>query len=377
VVELAINQKRFVFLVCVVIGLSACDGRPSPSPAAVTVPPSPTVDELATLIAMQHAATEVPTATPWPTHTPTSTPSPTLSPTATATPEATNTLPPVYTIYPTNTPRATSTPFQGTAATSTPDPVQLDHYWFVRPFPRDPTNMVHDYLSRNYAYGTTSGGQFAVHHGVDIQNNYGTPILAVASGWVIYAGGDQTQLFGPKYDFYGNLVVIEHDFVAPTGEKLYSLYGHMSKVDVEAGQHINQLDKIGEVGATGVALGSHLHFEVRIGDPYDYNNTYNPDLWLRPWPGYGVLAGRVIDQSGNFIHDATIQIRSESGPVRATSSYADDTVNPDPGWGENYAYGDLPEGDYQITAQLGNGPRYRGTVHIVAGQTTWLEIVLR
>ncbi len=50
-------------------------------------------------------------------------------------------------------------------------------------------------------------------------------------------------------------------------------------------------DEIGMVGATGIALGPHLHFEVRVGNPFDFGATRNPELWLRPFRDYG-HAGR-------------------------------------------------------------------------------------
>jgi murein DD-endopeptidase MepM/ murein hydrolase activator NlpD len=235
---------------------------------------------------------------------------------------------------------------------------------------------VRDYASRNYPYGSTGGGQFQTHHGIDIQNPLGTAVLAAASGWVIYAGSDSITQFGPLTDFYGNLVVIEHDQRAPTGEPLYTLYGHLSRVDVAAGQRIELQQRIGQVGATGVALGSHLHLEVRIGNPYDYARTYNPDLWIRPWPTFGTLAGRITDAYGNPLHDVAITIQSATGPSRMTYSYADDTVNSDPYYGEHFTHGDLPEGEYTVLVRKQGVLRFKGTVTIVAGQTNWIDIRL-
>jgi murein DD-endopeptidase MepM/ murein hydrolase activator NlpD len=381
-----------VGLIGLALVLSACAGT-AQSTAAPTLSPSSTPDELSTLIAMQQRATRVPTATPWPTYTPTFTPSatftasatPTVSPTFT--PSATATLGPASvlaapTAVPTNTPRSTqvvlqsmvTTPASGASFEQSGE-IQ-DHYWFARPFPRDPTNTIHDFASRSYSYGTTGGDQFATHHGVDIQNQQGTPILAVANGWVVYAGDDSQVMFGPENNFYGNLVVIEHDMVAANGQPVYTLYGHMWRVEVQTGQRVEQLQKIGEVGSTGIALGAHLHFEVRIGNPYDYDSTYNPDLWLRPWPVYGTLAGRITDSSGHRMYDVPITIQRPGNPDRQTYSYADDTVNPDLYYGEYFTYGDLPAGGYQVIVRIHGVLRYKGNVTVEDGKTSWLDIVL-
>ncbi|MBN1202720.1 MAG: peptidoglycan DD-metalloendopeptidase family protein [Anaerolineae bacterium] len=366
--------------------LSACGTKTQQQTTtpAPTESPVPTVDELSTLIAMQQRATEVSTATPLPTDTPTPEPSntPTATPTLTPTftPSSTLTdIPPSLTVYPTNTLRPTQVTQVVLPTATAADVKYQDHYWFSRPFPRDPSNHIQDYLSRNYPYGSTGYGQFQTHHGVDIPNPVGTSVLAVANGWVIYAGDDHRDMFGPQLDFYGNLVIIEHDFPAPTGEMLYTLYGHLSQVDVEAGQRVKQLEKIGEVGATGVALGAHLHLEVRIGDPFDYGSTYNPDLWLRPWQDHGTLAGQLVDHDGSRVYEAEISLLPESGsgPNLNAFSYADETVNPDPFFGEHYTRGDLPEGWYQVIVRVRGVKRFQDEVYIEPGQTTLLDIVLK
>ena len=94
-----------------------------------------------------------------------------------------------------------------------------------------------------------SSGTVGFHPGVDISATQGTPILAAAAGTVISAGDEGG---------YGNAVILDH------GDSLSTLYGHMVRVAVNPGQHVEVGDVIGYVGSTGKSTGPHLHFEVRI-----------------------------------------------------------------------------------------------------------------
>jgi len=94
-----------------------------------------------------------------------------------------------------------------------------------------------------------------MHTGIDIGVSDGTPIQAVASGRVIYAGW---------MDGYGNLVFIDH------GRGLSTGYAHQSSIGVSNGESVTQGQVIGYVGCTGHCFGPHLHFEVRVnGSPVD------------------------------------------------------------------------------------------------------------
>jgi murein DD-endopeptidase MepM/ murein hydrolase activator NlpD len=93
-----------------------------------------------------------------------------------------------------------------------------------------------------------------MHEGIDIGAGYGTPIVAAASGTVIYAG----WMGG-----YGNLIIIDH------GGGLATAYGHQSSFAVGGGP-VSQGQVIGYVGCTGHCFGPHVHFEVRVnGSPVD------------------------------------------------------------------------------------------------------------
>ncbi len=233
-----------------------------------------------------------------------------------------------------------------------------------------------NWVDRTYPYGGTSGGRLRVHHGVDMGNPRFTPVLAAADGTVYYAGDDLSTLFGPQPDFYGMVVVIQHDFKSPEGNTVYTLYGHLQTTDVTTGQRVARGDQIGQVGDRGVAFGPHLHFEVRMGDPHDYGATYNPELWIYPYAHYGTLAGRVTDANGTVLRDVTLQVRS-TDISRYAFSYADDSVNGDPTFGENFVLGDLPANYYEVTVSDNGRVRFRETVYIYPNKTTWLNVQLK
>jgi len=189
---------------------------------------------------------------------------------------------PTPTLTPTSTPTSTPTPTTMPALSA-----PKDHYWLAYPLADRQRHV-----SRYYPYGSTAGGELQFHHGVDIQSPTGTPILAVAEGTIIVAGDDHSRVYGPTTDFYGNLVIMRLDREFH-GQPVFCLYGHLSKVIARAGQRVKPGDALGEVGETGVAMGPHLHFEVRVGGN-TYDDTRNPELWLEPLPGHGTIAGKVL-----------------------------------------------------------------------------------
>jgi len=185
-------------------------------------------------------------------------------------------------------------------------------------------------------------------------NTSGTPVLAAASGQIIVAGNDLETVYGLKPDFYGNLVIQELD-QRFQGRPVYLLYGHLSQVSVAAGQHVEPGDVVGLVGMTGVAIGSHLHLEVRL-DANNYDSTRNPVLWLRPDPGEGVIAGLVLDAQGQPIPEIPVIFYRAAEPNkwwRQTQTYANDEVNADEQLGENFALAYVPAGDYLVKVKIG------------------------
>ena len=101
-------------------------------------------------------------------------------------------------------------------------------------------------ISMSQPYGKAPSG--VIHDGVDIPAAEGTPVLAAAEGTVAETGYDAAR---------GNYLVLDH------GDGLTTMYGHCRNVDVEQGGTVKAGEMVAAVGATGMATGPHLHFEVR------------------------------------------------------------------------------------------------------------------
>jgi murein DD-endopeptidase MepM/ murein hydrolase activator NlpD len=237
-----------------------------------------------------------------------------------------------------------------------------------------------DSITRGYPYGSTEGGTRVPHHGVEFYNASGTPVLAAADGRVYFAGDDATRMFSPWSGFYGNLVVLEHTLAGGPFIRLFTLYAHLSKLEVSSGQVVTSGEKLGEVGLTGTASGSHLHFEVRV-DPEDYGSTLNPELWLVPHPGNGTLALLAEDNLGEKIFP-TFNVQYyplRDKPATAATQvdgYAPDMFNPRDPWNEIAALGDQPSGWYRVTF-LWAGVLYERWVEILPGKLTRILMMVK
>ena len=143
-----------------------------------------------------------------------------------------------------------------------------------------------------------------------------------------------------------------------------------------AGQRVDDLSLLGHIGSSGVALGPHLHFEVRVEDPYDFRMTRNPELWLQHYVDRGMIVGRIRDQAGAPLYGSRVTVRSEV-VSREVYSYEGDVVNPDPVWDEDFTIGDLPADDYEVVVlnKLGE-VAFAETVAVEAYRTTFVDIVL-
>lgn len=116
--------------------------------------------------------------------------------------------------------------------------------------------------SSNYGWRIDPfSGKQAFHEGVDFMSEVGTPVMAAASGVVVYSA---------NHPQYGNMVEIDH------GNGLTSRYAHASALLVKVGDAVLKGQRIALVGSTGRSTGPHLHFEVRQnGAPL------NPERFLK------------------------------------------------------------------------------------------------
>ena len=111
--------------------------------------------------------------------------------------------------------------------------------------PLDGASLTSSYGMRTHP---VLGGRRA-HKGVDLAAPTGTPVYASADGVISRADW---------FSSYGLYISIEH------GGNIQTRYGHLSRLNVAAGQPIKKGDLIGYVGSTGRSTGPHLHYEVRV-----------------------------------------------------------------------------------------------------------------
>ncbi|HLA94848.1 MAG TPA: M23 family metallopeptidase [Pyrinomonadaceae bacterium] len=108
------------------------------------------------------------------------------------------------------------------------------------------------------------GRTYEFHAGMDIDGERGDMVVAPGNGTVVEAGWKGG---------YGNMIEIDH------GNGLTTRYGHLSKIDVAAGDGITRGQLIGLIGSTGRSTGPHLHYELRVND-----HPINPRFFLPPEP---------------------------------------------------------------------------------------------
>jgi murein DD-endopeptidase MepM/ murein hydrolase activator NlpD len=247
--------------------------------------------------------------------------------------------------------------------------------WFRRPIALTDNS----FIDQTYRYGSTMGGNFQQHQGVEFNNPDGTPVLAIGSGKVVYAGpAEQGAL----------TVTIRHDTtVLAHGKRyrVYSSYYHNSALRAKLGQRVAKGAVIARVGNTGRATNDHLHLEISasptdsIGAIVDSLQrfppyTSNPELWIEPLPNTGIVAGQVFDSAGAPVPQARVYGIIKRDPAETPFSFAEtygDKAHPHPLYGEHFAVSDVPPGTYVVGTEI-QGKKVFRTVTVEVGKLSWV-----
>ncbi len=124
---------------------------------------------------------------------------------------------------------------------------------------------ISSYFGTRRAYN--DGPYTSYHGGVDLRGVTGTPVYAPARG---------TAVLAESLTVRGDALMLDHGWGVLTG------YWHLSQIEVNVGEHVEQGDLIARIGSTGLSTGSHLHWEMWVGGV-----NVNPMQWLEPfypWP---------------------------------------------------------------------------------------------
>ncbi len=370
--HVSIRPRPSVAFLLILLILSACA---APGQSATTAATS-----LPTVASSPTAPTATPPALPSPRPTATGTAAPTATATAspTATPAPSPTIPPTPTLDPAvGLPCPDPAPvkpdyaaYMLTAAPwPTPDPAAAPPpLSLANPLPQAGRNA-------GYPYGSDGSGRYLLHNGLDMADEDDALAVAAGDGEIVLARDDVDELFGWRCDWYGQVVVLRLD-ETHDGQPVYILFGHVRDVQVIEGQRVTRGQPLAREGTAGVATVAHLHLEVRVGSN-TFGATRNPLLWLEPWSGSGVIAGRLVDPDGRAWQGVTVTLIDKDGALLNTWTYLDDPdhlIRPDPALGENFAFGPVAEGRYTVFVEL-QGEEYRQPVEVRDGQVTTLEIV--
>ncbi len=252
----------------------------------------------------------------------------------------------------------------------------MRHTWFQRPIAL--SNQ--PYIDQTYRYGSTMGGNFQQHQGVEFNNADGTPVHAIGDGVVVFAGPAEAG---------SNTVAIRHDrkVKGRDGQPffVFSVYYHNSTLLVSVGQPVKSGDVIATVGNTGRATNDHLHLEIHAGpadsvplivDPNERYPRYtvNPELWIAPLPGTGIVAGQVWDARGRPVPQARVYGLIKAEPQETPCSYIEtygEHNHPDPTYQEHFAVGDVEPGEYTLAVVI-DGKRVSRRVRVQANRVTWV-----
>ncbi len=260
-----------------------------------------------------------------------------------------------------------------TIGVKAPAPLPSVHGVFARPI----ALADQPFIDQTERYGAVIGG--AAEPGVELGEAEGTPVLAIGAGTVVHAGPAEQG---------GLTVAIRHDTALATDGRrtvLFSTYSHLARLLVTVGQHVTRRQPIAKVGSTGRATHERLRLEVHVAPSDDAKAIVdapgfppfaaNPELWIEPLPGTGVVAGQVWDAGGRAVEQARIYGLAKPEPQETPFSYAEtygDRAHPDPLLHEHFAVSDVPAGEYDLGVTIGGQKVFRH-VRVEAGKLTWVE----
>ena len=239
------------------------------------------------------------------------------------------------------------------------------HQWMLRPVSSDYNDM----KDQTYLYGSKYDGSFRQHQGNEYNNPEGVKLRAVDSGTIVFINkriGHLVLKCDTRFEDY---------FV-------YAHYHHMDESYFWIGKKVNRGEFIGAIGKKGNVTNEHLHFEVSLSETDDSNvpnETVNPELWKRPLPGCGTIAGSVVDTAGNPLMGVKIYGIEKPVPTETPFSYAEtyrDSVNASPAYNENFVIGDVPAGEYLIWAEY-DGSKYAVKAKVGPAKVTRVKIVVK
>jgi murein DD-endopeptidase MepM/ murein hydrolase activator NlpD len=154
--------------------------------------------------------------------------------------------------------------------------------------------------TRTYVYGGREIDT-QVHYGYDLASTKQSPVPAANKGAVVFAG---------PLTIYGNTVVVDH------GLGLQTLYAHLSSIEVKVGDAVEKGAELGRTGATGLAIGDHLHFEVLVNGVSVTPLEWWDAKWIRDHIGKPLREAGLPEISGAEARDEEPAARPAARPAR-------------------------------------------------------------